>query len=253
MLTEFDVLKIRKNVIGKVCNNQCDGTGVVVVRKEHTIEFVDCACVKEFKKHIALVRANIPPKHWDFSLRNLTAAFMGDNREEIELIKNYCSNIANAVDAGAGLFIQGSSGLAKSALAYYILKSAISADLVGYSVRMSALTTMLLESFKDQETKELLDWIRRDVQILVLDEIDKDYKINRTDTYTGTHVNEYLSYLYDKKVALLITSNTPLLRAELEKIHAPNIVDRFMELTPVTLTGESYRGKNNLIQQILNR
>lgn len=251
MLSEEVVSKLRADIVGKFCQGQCGGSGSLLIKKEGLVEFVDCNCIKEFRKQAVLIKANIPPKHWDFSLRNLTAVFLNDNREEVDLIKNYCNNIQAVVDAGAGLFIQGISGLAKSALAYYILKKALDSNIEGYTVRMSTLTTYLLESFKDDKIKQLLDWIKQDVRILVIDEIDKDYKISRVDTFSGLHVNEYLSYLYDKKVALVVTSNTPFVRTELERVHAPNIVDRFMELTPITLTGESYRGRGSLLEQIL--
>lgn len=241
-----DVEVLRNSTIGKVCNNACQGTGTLL--KDDT--FYDCVCVEEFKKKLKFLQANIPKKYWEFDLRNLTKEFCDDNRIPLNILKKYTSKIKEMSEEGVGLYIQGASGLAKTALSYYVLKEGLKKDLVCYSISMSHLTKILFD-ISINENKERIDFLKNSVELLLIDEIEKDYNLDKPTSYLGALVNDFFRGVYDNKKALIITSNLPKKDLESKKIHAANVVDRFEELVDVILVGKSFRRQNTNLKYII--
>lgn len=239
------VTNLKDSVVGKVCNNKCNGTGVLF---ENNV-IVDCVCIKEFLSKVKYLGAGIPKKYWDFNLRNLLGKFEVDNRISIELIKNYCKKVSDMVKEGVGLYLQGESGLAKSALAYYILKEALKQNIICYSIRMSHLSELLYDSQRDEIKLSKVEWIREEVELLMIDEIDKDYKVDSTVSFVGNQVNMFFSDMYDCGKSLIVTSNVP--KTGLSGIQADNVIDRLSELADIVFIGESYRKANEAVNKIM--
>ncbi len=245
LITKDQVDELKKSLFGKVCSNRCNGEGNYLENGT----FVECTCNKEFQWRVKLIKANISEKYWDFTFRNLLKKFLDDNEFALLIIKKYCENIEKMIEEGIGLFIQGPKGLAKTALSSYILKEALKKDFSVYSIRMSHLTKLLIESFKDSSKAELLKWIKEEVKLLLIDEIEKDFRVGEINSFTGTHINEFFDDIYNKKKSLLVTSN--ITKAKLKTVHAENVVDRFEELGDVILIGESYRRQSDVLQKIM--
>jgi len=245
-LSKEDIAKVRAELIGKVCGNKCNATGVLF----DGTEFIDCECVTEFKRRVLFLNAGIPKRYHDFTLDNLTEEFRRTNKKALDFVVHYYNNLQEMLQNGIGLFIQGKSGLAKSALGYYILKGALQQNYVAYAIKMSSLTKLIYEALEKQEAYDMLAFLRQDVQFLMIDEIEKDYKTSDTSTYGGTQVNEFFSSIYDMEKPLIVTSNVT--KNGLRGIQAENLVDRFSELVDIVLTGESYRKPENAIKRLLS-
>lgn len=244
-LSKDTILHIRKNTIGVMCNNKCNGIGTYIENRT----FIDCSCVKEFKWQILLTAANIPKKAWSFNFRVLLKEFVDRNNKALDIIKKYADKLDLMVTEGVGLYIQGQAGLAKSSLAYWIMKEALKKNIQCYAIRMSQLTKLLIDAQREPNAQGLLKWIVDDVQLIMIEEIEKDYRISDTSSYSGTLVNEFFSTLYDKQKSLLVTSNVP--KVGLQNIHASNVIDRLHELADIILLGESYRKPTEAVQKIL--
>lgn len=229
----------------KLCKEACGRQGYFI--KNNKIE--DCVCQIEFKRVIQLIAANIPKKHRDFTFEMLSEAFRRENARMLDVLEAYKTKIHRMVENGTGLYVQGQVGLAKSALSYNILQHAVEQGLTVYATRMSKITTLTFQAFSDPVAREQRDWILDDVQLLFIDEIEKDFKIGSTQDFSGTRVNEFFGDIYDNKKALILTSN--MSKKELRTVHADNVVDRFQELADIVLVGESYRRPNTAIQEIL--
>ena len=245
-IDSLQVEELRQALIGKFCKNVCGGSGAVI----NNGVFLDCACVKELSYNIKMLGANIPKKHWDFTFRNLLKNFTAENDVMLKLIKKYCENIDHAVDDGIGLFIQGTSGLAKSALGCYVLKEALKKDVECYFIRMSHLTKLLMESISDPAKKAQVNYIRRKVKLLLIDEIEKDYKVDDMSRFSSVQVNEFFSDIYDQHKALIVTSN--ITKDKLKGVHASNVIDRMEELIDIVLLGSSFRGQSEALERLLN-
>ena len=244
-LTKDDSSSTRKACIGVVCKNICDETGTTFDGNV----FSNCICVDEFNKRVQLIGAGIPRRYWKFSFDDLLSKFKERNTRSLNLLIEYCNCIKIMVEGGSGLYIQGREGLAKSALAFFILRNALAEGLICYSIRMSQITKLIFESLSSSEKKEQLDWIRNEVQLLFIDEIEKDYKISDPTSFSGTHVSEFFGDIYDRQIAIIVTSNVP--RKELTKVQSISVVDRLSELVEVTLLGDSFRSQNAALEKIV--
>lgn len=241
------VEQLKETLIGKFCKGKCGGSGALLSGGV----FSDCDCVKEFNVQLAYTSANIPKKYWGFSYRNLLKTFEEANQISLNIIKSYTQNVNDMVSEGVGLYIEGESGLAKSSLGCYILKEGVRREEVCCCIRMSQLSKMLVEnSFKkDPDIEARLSWIKKNVSLLMIDEIDKEYKVDNPNSYQGSVVNDFFGYIYDSKKALIVTSNKP--KAELQGIHADNVIDRLEELVDIIVVGTSFRGQNEALTKIL--
>jgi len=239
-----DVEELKNSIIGIACKNSCNKTGVILSENV----FLDCSCQKEFQNKVKLLIANIPKKYWDFDLRYLTEEFVKENKNSLLIIQQFRDKIDVAVKDGIGLYVQGDVGLAKSALSSYLLKYAIRKDVVAYSVRMSQLTKLIFDSLKEPESKMQMEWIKKEVQLLLIDEIEKDYKLNDLSQFAAIQANDFFGMLYEKKKSLIVTSNVS--KEGLRQSHPANIVDRLEELIDVVFTGNSYRRQDQALKKL---
>lgn len=244
-LDSYTIDQIRSATIGVTCNNACQGKGALF----NGNSFKDCICVKEFLKQIAFTGADISKKYWTFDFSDLTPEFQKENEIALRIIRTYSRGIKKAIDEGIGLFIQGQAGLAKSSIGHLILREAVLAGFTGYSIRMTKLSRLIFDSLDSPEKKQQLDWIREKVQILMIDEIEKDYKAGDLSSFQGTQVNDFFSEIYDRQVPLILTSN--LAKKDLVGKQASNIIDRFKELIDVIFVGESYRNQNDSLEKLV--
>ena len=243
-LSAEEVLQIKESTIGVSCNGACKN-GVLY----NNGMFTDCSCIKEFKTVVGLISSGIPKKYWDFNYRNLLKKFIEHNEEALLIFKSYIGKLPEMLTSGYGLYITGMHGLAKTALGAYILKEALKQDQLCYFVRMSNLTKMCMEQFRDPEQKRRLQWIKSEVRLLLIDEIEKDYHLEDPSTFAGTHVNEFFDEVYGENKSLIVTSNVP--KTDLGKVHSKNVIDRLEELVDVVLVGESYRSSGAIRDKIL--
>jgi DNA replication protein DnaC len=244
-VTPDEVHKLKEATIGVICKGKCGGTGSLVSKNV----IADCECLTEFRLRLDYLCAGIPKKYWNFTFDDLLPAFTKANTLALKLITNYIQRISEMISNGVGLYIQGKSGLAKSALASCILKEAKILGCDCYCIRMSQLTKLVFESLEDPDKRNMLKWLKDDVQLLVIDEIDKDYRVQNIDGFAGNQINEFFGDVYNSQKALIVTSN--LAKKDLSKVHALNVVDRLSELVDVVLVGESYRNQGDALKKIM--
>lgn len=242
-ITQETVAQLHNSIIASCAI--CGGTGANL---QDSI-FLDCNCVQEFKRQVGLTGAGIPRKYWDFLLEHLLPRFREDNRVSLDILQKFCINIEKSVNNGIGLYIQGVSGVAKTSLAFYILKEALSKNIPSYGIRLSQLTKLIYESTMDDNKKDHLNFIKNETKLLLIDEIEKEFSIDDTSRFMGSQVNDFFSYVYDSQKSLIVTSNVP--KEELRKVHAFNIIDRLQELIDVVFVGESFRGSSGALQKLM--
>ena len=248
-ISEEKVLQLKESIIGVVCNNICQGKGVILNSTADTKILKDCSCIDIFKKHTSYIGAGIPKKYWDFELSVLAEKFTQENETALTIIDNYCAKIEKMADDGVGLYLQGVSGVAKTAIAFYIMKKALDKKIPCYSLRLSQLTKLMYESTQDDAKKDFLDFIKTETRLLFIDEVEKDFAVGDTNKFMGSQVNDFFGYIYDNQKALIVTSNVP--KSNLKKVHAFNIVDRLQELVDIVLVGESFRSSSIALNKIM--
>ena len=99
------------------------------IRQKHNSPDGCAESAQEFELYLKLAKANIPPKYWDYSIKDLDRA----NTHVKAKLEKYCGEFENALNKGLGLFLVGSNGTGKTLSACLILREAIRK---GYSARL---------------------------------------------------------------------------------------------------------------------
>jgi DNA replication protein DnaC len=240
------VNELRSSIVGQDCG--CDGSGGIF--KDGNI--LDCSCMEKFKWTIQLLNAGIPKRYWDFDIENdLTPKFKKENETSIKIITKYGKDIQELTKQGVGLFIEGMGGTAKSASAYWIMKQALKQGISCYSTRMSTISNLLRGTIDNKDSEDLVLWMEDKVELLMIDEIEKDNKASDMHSITGTWVNEFFSNIYNRNTSLIVVSNISM--KMLGSSQAANVVDRFNELIPVIMVGDSYRSDKRAKKLLLSK
>jgi len=224
--------------------------------KKDGIKLVDnklspCDCLKDFDLHIRLTEANIPRRNWEFDFRYLSQDFKTQNAKELKLFTLYITNIEANVLQGNWLLLQGGNGLAKSAICSYICRVAIQRGFKGHMIRLSHLTEILFNQYSDPKTRELVRFLEKDVQLVVVDEMDKDSGLKEGSSAPGSRISQIFGDWYDRKVSVIMVSNVP--KSGLKLIHSTSVMDRVNEAVDIVVTGESFRKKELAEQRIASQ
>jgi len=235
---DFDRLqKIRENC------TICSGSGYKEKSKsDGSIHLTDCTCIQNISYELKMIEANIPPqyRHWTFN--QLDKKIIKDNKTSIETIKCYIEDLDDNINNGNGLWFHSPPGLAKSSLICNILKKAIDRGFNPYFGRASHFISLKFQIARnDIESKDLLRHIFDSINILALEELDKVYLTTKPDSFGRELFYEFLSDIYDARIALLVSSN--VIRDECEKRFPTYMQDRFRYLGDVPIFGESGRKK----------
>jgi len=217
---------------------KCAGAGVIIHPELGGIYMEVCSCMRKIEREISLIQANIPPRYRNFDLRKITKDFESRNRLALNKIKAYGEKISDNIERGSGIWMYSTPGLGKSSLISWILKKAIDAGHTAYFSRASHLVTKKLEALRQEDSKELIDFIVDKVDILALEEIEKVYLTGHED-FVPNLFFEFLSDLHDAKKAILISSNMDI-RSTMQKFPV-YIQDRLKEMMLVKFEGKSER------------
>lgn len=239
MTWERELLELKK--VKDSCTI-CGGSGYSQKEENGRIIFEDCSCVLRISKKLELIEANIPPQYWDFDFRNLTRKFREENSKPYTYLKNYLDNIKENVAKGKSFWLASSPGLAKSSIICYFLREAIKSGKTAYYSRTSHIISKKFEAFGNEDTRNFLEYLVNDVDIIALEEIEKVRLLSERDMINHLF-NELISDLYDRNKAVLISSNIP--RKEVLKMFPTYIQDRLSTLDYFPLLGK-HSGRRGL-------
>lgn len=190
----------------------CAGLGYKEITKSNVVEIVDCKCVKKIKDIVDLISVNIPFKYRSWNLTKLDSDFENANKSSINVIRAYIHELDENINRGKGLWMCSTPGLAKSSMIAYILRTALKKGFSPYYGKAADFVTLKFRALnKDEEGKaarKLLTFIKKDVEIIAVEEIEKVY-LPGQESMPNTLFYEFISELYDAGVSLLVSSNVP--------------------------------------------
>jgi DNA replication protein DnaC len=125
---------------------------------------------EKFYLYALYLRSNLPRVYWDLDMKD----FKGD-KDLLKLVKKYIDNLEEALKWGQGFIFYGDYGTGKTSLACMIGKEAIKKDFSVKFISMSKILDMIKDSFDSYETKDRLDTTIERVEILILDDLGKEY------------------------------------------------------------------------------
>lgn len=193
------------NRIKKECK-LCKGSGFSVSIDDGVRSFNDCECVNKIKQALSYIDANIPFRYVKWDISDFTDKFKEENKDSYKFILEYISELDENIDLGYGFWLSSSPGLAKSSAISYIVRKAVDAGKVCHFDRATNYHAKLFESLNDPEAKEFISHIINDVELLVIEEIDKIY-LKDDNSFNNRTFFDFISEVYDSNKALIVSSN----------------------------------------------
>lgn len=191
MLTERDkkyLLKLKKTIIQNCA--KCRGTDY------------KCVCLDLYRLEFKKVKANIATKYRSLTLDQITHPQTVAVRAKIA---EYLSDLENQLDAGRGLYLYGSTGLAKTGIASIVLIEALRKGRSGYFITLDGLVDLYAGGWKDADLKEQYQDVVLGTDILVIDEVGNESKTN--NQLVSGCFNDVLRRRFNNLQTTVITSN----------------------------------------------
>jgi DNA replication protein DnaC len=216
----------------------CDGTGFVVNEVTNTASDCRCRPGRIARVRAARLEARIPRRYQDVSFdRPPVSDISRIAPDQIQSVRRYVRDIAENLDSGRGLWIQGDVGTGKTTLAMLVSKAALDAGRSAAIYSLPRLLNLLRESMDSD--KGMLDFMDRltAVDLLHLDDLGAE---NQTD-WVLEQLYSIVNARYEAERAIVATTN--LMPDELSERLGSRTVSRLVEICGdlIPLFGEDKR------------
>lgn len=238
------VKKIRHNTVGicTICRGEMHIMGTTSIKW--------CSCREKLLQQYKYAEAGIYERYWDWTLNHLDDIFKQNNPDAfVEFKKNY-ADIESFVNSGKCMFLFGSHGTGKTGSALELLKKAVTlreefVTSLNYKFRggvftLSEISNLIVDAALFPEQNQLLKSVY-ELDIIVIDEFDKETRVGSKDKYTGVEFGSFFNHFYNKKASIILISNYSV--EELRgNIHTDDVIDRIETFDyHIKLVGASYR------------
>jgi DNA replication protein DnaC len=216
----------------------CDGSGFLIDEQSNTAR--DCACraARIASARTRSLAGRIPRRYRGVSFERPPVSDLARTApDQIRTVRRYVQQVAQNLDAGKGLWIQGDVGTGKTTLAMLVSKAALDA---GRSVAIYSLPRLLnlLRESMDSEAG-MVDFMDRltAVDLLHLDDLGAE---NQTD-WVLEQLYSIVNARYEAERAIIATTN--LMPDELSERLGARTVSRLVEICGdlIPLYGEDKR------------
>jgi DNA replication protein DnaC len=163
---------------------------------------IDCSCIDIQRFETKKVKANVPPKYRAFTFEQITHPQTADVRIKI---KGYLDNLNEQLENGMGLFLSGSTGLGKTAIASIALMDAIKLGKTGHFLTLDQCLNLYIGGWKDEDLKRQYQEFVLGVDVLVIDEVGNEPRTNIN--MVGSCLNDILRRRSNNLQTTIITSN----------------------------------------------
>jgi DNA replication protein DnaC len=216
----------------------CDGSGFLIDEATNTAS--DCACraARIASARTRSLAGRIPRRYQGVSFdRPPVSDIARTAPEQIRSVRRYVYAIDENIDAGRGLWIQGSVGTGKTTLAMLVSKAALDAGRSVAIYSLPRLLNLLRESIDSEGgLLDLLDRLTA-VDLLHIDDLGAE---NRTD-WVLEQLYSIVNARYEAERPIVATTN--LMPDELSERLGPRTVSRLVEICGdlIPLDGEDKR------------
>jgi len=199
----------------------------------------DYSSVDDFLEKNFLL-ANIPEKYFDFEFSKIRDKIetIETNVEQIKMYEKYFGSIEKAAREGIGLYISGSHGVGKTALAIIILKKVLENYYSAFFSKSSEVVEFVRSGWKNDDKKAYWTYVVNNCQFFVIDDIGRLFsQINDAER---ANIDDIFTKRDDSNLCTIITANHSLEnnRDMLGEALYSNFRERLIE---IKLIGEDYR------------
>jgi len=224
VLSERDrkyLLKLKKEIIADC--PKCKGV-------DHT-----CSCLDIWRLEFKKVKANIAAKYRALTLDKITHPQTTEVRAKIA---DYLNNLDANLENGQGLFLYGSTGLAKTGIASIVLMEAMRRGHSGYFTTLDALVDLYAAGWKDEKAKYQYQEVVLGTDVLVVDEVGNETKTNIN--LVSSCFNDVIRRRSGSLQTTIITSN--LYFKKIKEVYGEELFSILSEcVTPHEFRGVDYR------------
>ena len=224
MLNERDkklLLKLKEEIIGKcpTCKGQDSS----------------CSCLDLFRVEFKKVKANIPPKYRSLAFDQITHPQTAEVRNKI---KGYIDNLKEQLENGMGLFLYGSTGLAKTGIASIVLTESIKLGRSGYFLTLDQCVDLYAGGWKDDVLKSQYQDNVLGKDVLVIDEVGNEPRTNVT--LVGSCFNDIIRRRSNNLQTTILTSN--LFFKKIKEVYGDEVFSILSEcVIPFEFRGVDFR------------
>jgi DNA replication protein DnaC len=184
--------------------------------------------------------ANIPEKYFGFELDLIRdkVETIESNIEQLNKIEKYLNAIPKAAKDGIGLYISGSHGVGKTALAIIILKAALKNYYTAFFSRSTEVIEFVRSGWKNEDKKAYWTYVVNNCTFFVIDDLGRLF--SQISDSERANIDEIFTKRDDSNLCTIITANHSL---ETNKdLLGDALYSNFKErLIEVKLLGEDYR------------
>lgn len=210
--------------------NKCNPKGFLPVKGG----FVSCECLRQYNKFKQLHDSGVPRAYWN---DGVVSKFDGDQKA-LKQVSDYMSFLKENISKGIGLYLYGPPGVGKTLLASNVVLHSLRYNVRAKFYYFTDVLNMFTDSWKNEEAREEIESEIINSDLLVMDDIGKEYKSNKKlhESILDTVLRTRASNLKP----IIITSNFDIL--DMKETYGAGIVDLFKEhLVTIKVDGESYR------------
>jgi DNA replication protein DnaC len=202
----------------------CDGTGFVVDEDSRVARPCRCRPQRVERRRARSLSAVIPRKYRGVSFdRPPVTELPGP---QVQAVKRFVRDIDANLDAGRGLWFEGSVGTGKTTLAMLVSRAALDA---GRSVAIYSLPRLLAEiraTFQDGSESTYVDFLDRlaAVDLLHIDDVGAE----RSSEWVLEQLYAIVNARYEEERSMIITTNIEM--EDLEKQIGERTVSRLKDM-----------------------
>jgi DNA replication protein DnaC len=201
-----------------------------------------------FEKNYLL--ANIPEKYFKFEFETIRDKIetIESNVEQIKKVEKFINSIEKAEKEGIGLYIAGSHGVGKTAIAIIILKTAILHYFSAFFSRSTEVVDFVRSGWKNEEKKAYWTYVVNNCKFFVIDDIGRLF--SQISDSERANIDEIFTKRDDANLCTIITANHSLETNKdlLGEALYSNFKERLIE---IKLLGEDYR--NIIGESLINK
>jgi len=201
-----------------------------------------------FEKNYLL--ANIPEKYFKFEFEIIRDKIetIESNVEQIKKVEKFINSIEKAEKEGIGLYIAGSHGVGKTAIAIIILKTAILHYFSAFFSRSTEVVDFVRSGWKNEEKKAYWTYVVNNCKFFVIDDIGRLF--SQISDSERANIDEIFTKRDDANLCTIITANHSLETNKdlLGEALYSNFKERLIE---IKLLGEDYR--NIIGESLINK
>jgi DNA replication protein DnaC len=191
-----------------------------------------------FEKNYLL--ANIPEKYFKFEFNTIRDKIetIESNIEQVKKLEKYIGSIEKAGKEGIGLYISGSHGVGKTAIAIIILKIAIMHYLSAFFTRSTEVIEFVRSGWRNEDKKAYWTYVVNNCKFFVIDDVGRLF--NQVSDSERANIDEIFTKRDDANLCTIFTANHSL--ESNKDLLGDALYSNFKErLIEIKLLGEDYR------------